>query len=480
MDAEMQRGKRDRRQKRRGAPVSSGGRRRSSTTMGAAVRCSVAVAAGLTIGASQQTSAQGVTSGASPTPGAAQLAPVVVTATRTESDPFDVPASLERVEGSGIRNARLQVNISESLGGGARTARTRPAELRAGRADLGARLRRALDVRHARRAPLCGRHSGHACRTARGRSRTSISARSGRIEVLRGPFSALYGNSSGGVRAGVHRRRVDGAPQLVHRHLARRQRWAAFGSGLQHQRRRQRLRLRARARAGFTDRWLPRSQRRRARGWATCRLDLEAGRRAARLDADRPTAVSNCQAQDPLGLTRAQFECRPTRRPTRSALTFNTRKTVRPDAGWAWCYERACDDQVNHAAVAWSTAASAAPSSSRRSRSAPQANPLHPGGVIDWSATMRHRSALDVRTTLAGRRFEVVGGLCLRRACASSGAATRTSSAPPSACRARCAATSRTTVSNARPVPAGASGSSPTAGTLHAGVRHSHVRFRVR
>ncbi|MEO6744741.1 MAG: TonB-dependent siderophore receptor, partial [Caldimonas sp.] len=45
-----------------------------------------------------------------------RLAPVVVTATRTEALPFDVPASIDRIDGSGIRDARLQVNLSESLG----------------------------------------------------------------------------------------------------------------------------------------------------------------------------------------------------------------------------------------------------------------------------------------------------------------------------------------------------------------------------
>ena len=48
---------------------------------------------------------------------ATTLAPVVVTATRTEALPFDVPASIDRIDGSGIRDARLQVNLSESLGG---------------------------------------------------------------------------------------------------------------------------------------------------------------------------------------------------------------------------------------------------------------------------------------------------------------------------------------------------------------------------
>ena len=52
-----------------------------------------------------------------PGPGPLRLAPVVVTATRTEASPFDVPASIDRIGSELIRDARPQVNISESLGG---------------------------------------------------------------------------------------------------------------------------------------------------------------------------------------------------------------------------------------------------------------------------------------------------------------------------------------------------------------------------
>ena len=44
------------------------------------------------------------------------LAPVVVTATRTEAAPFDVPASIDRIDGEALRAGRAQVNLSEGLG----------------------------------------------------------------------------------------------------------------------------------------------------------------------------------------------------------------------------------------------------------------------------------------------------------------------------------------------------------------------------
>ena len=44
------------------------------------------------------------------------LEPVVITATRSEAAPFDVPASINRIDGEALRAGRAQVNISEGLG----------------------------------------------------------------------------------------------------------------------------------------------------------------------------------------------------------------------------------------------------------------------------------------------------------------------------------------------------------------------------
>lgn len=43
------------------------------------------------------------------------LSAVVITATRVDAPGFDVPASIDRLEGDEIRAGRAQVNISESL-----------------------------------------------------------------------------------------------------------------------------------------------------------------------------------------------------------------------------------------------------------------------------------------------------------------------------------------------------------------------------
>ena len=58
-----------------------------------------------------QTQAQGQT------PPQVQLPPVTVTATRVDTAAFDVPASIDRIEGDSVREGRLQVNISDGLAG---------------------------------------------------------------------------------------------------------------------------------------------------------------------------------------------------------------------------------------------------------------------------------------------------------------------------------------------------------------------------
>ena len=124
--------------------------------------------------------------------------PVVVTATRIEADPFDVPASIDRVDGEQIRAGRLQVNLSESLGvvpGLALQNRQNYAQdLQLSIRGFGARS--SFGIRGVRLYV-----DGIPATQPDGQGQlTNIDLASvDRIEVLRGPFSALYGNSSGGV-----------------------------------------------------------------------------------------------------------------------------------------------------------------------------------------------------------------------------------------------------------------------------------------
>jgi iron complex outermembrane recepter protein len=137
---------------------------------------------------------------AAPTAAAGQvrLAPVVVTATRTEAAPFDVPASIDRIGAETIRDGRPQINISESLGGVAgllaRDRQNYAQDVQISVRGFGARS--TFGIRGVRLYV-----DGIPATLPDGQGQiTNVDLGSAeRIEVLRGPFSALYGNSSGGV-----------------------------------------------------------------------------------------------------------------------------------------------------------------------------------------------------------------------------------------------------------------------------------------
>ncbi|WP_395699415.1 TonB-dependent receptor family protein [Aquabacterium sp.] len=140
-----------------------------------------------------------------------------------------------------------------------------------------------------------------------------------RIEVLRGPFSALYGNSSGGViavfGAPVRGQQVEASADVgsFGLHQARVGFAAPLGAGLD---------LRASLSAMETDGFRPQSAAQRQLG--NLRLGWQSGNDTLVLRISDHTQ----RAQDPLGLDRAQFNADP-RQTTPQALQFDTRKTIR-------------------------------------------------------------------------------------------------------------------------------------------------------
>lgn len=127
-----------------------------------------------------------------------RLAPVVVTGTRIEQNSFDLPMSIDSVEGETIREGRLQVNLSESAArvpGVVVNNRNNPAQ------DLAIQIRgfgsrSAFGVRGVR---LYSDGIPLTMPDGQGQTGTFNLDTAKRVEYLRGPFSALYGNSSGGV-----------------------------------------------------------------------------------------------------------------------------------------------------------------------------------------------------------------------------------------------------------------------------------------
>ena len=130
----------------------------------------------------------------------ATLETTVVTATRTERAALDVPASVDVIERNEVRDAQWRVNLSESLarvpGVVALNRQNYAQDLQISIRGFGARstfgvrgVRLYLDGIPASQPDGQGQVSNFPLDAV------------DRIEVLRGPFSALYGNSSGGVIA---------------------------------------------------------------------------------------------------------------------------------------------------------------------------------------------------------------------------------------------------------------------------------------
>src|ERR687894_1388876 len=123
---------------------------------------------------------------------------VVVTATRAPRPSLEVPASVERIYGDEIREGRPQVNLSESLGRvpgiTVQNRQNYAQDLQISSRGFGARA--TFGVRGIR---LIADGIPATMPDGQGQGSTFALGSAERIEVLRGPFSSLYGNASGGV-----------------------------------------------------------------------------------------------------------------------------------------------------------------------------------------------------------------------------------------------------------------------------------------
>jgi iron complex outermembrane receptor protein len=328
-----------------------------------------------------------------------QLPTITVTATRSESAPFDVPASVDAIDGARLRDAaRPEVNVSESIGlipgVTARDRQNYAQDLQLSIRGFGARS--TFGVRGVRLYV-----DGIPATMPDGQGQLSHIdlASAGRIEILRGPFSVLYGNSSGGVMQ-VFTEAGEGPPTVSGS--------VAVGSnGL--------MRPGIRA-SGATPSlgYVVSANKFRVDGWrehSSAERDLA----NARLDIKREegdwTIVANTldlRADDPLGLTRAQFESAP-RVVDASATTFDTRKTVRQSQLGAVHEHRMPGGDRLRIMLYGGTR------DTQQFQAIPvaaQTSALHPGGVIGLSRTY---AGLDLRWTthkqLAGEPLEIVAGL---------------------------------------------------------------------
>jgi iron complex outermembrane receptor protein len=123
---------------------------------------------------------------------------VVVSGSRAPHDSFDLPAAVDAVSGERIRDGQPRVNVSESLiavpGLNVQNRQNYAQDLQISSRGFGARS--AFGVRGVR---LITDGIPATMPDGQGQAATFNLDMADRIEVLRGPFSALYGNHSGGV-----------------------------------------------------------------------------------------------------------------------------------------------------------------------------------------------------------------------------------------------------------------------------------------
>ncbi|MFT7776442.1 TonB-dependent receptor family protein [Roseateles sp.] len=329
-------------------------------------------------------------------PAPVKLEPVVVTATRTEAAPFDLPASIDRISGDELRAGRAQVNISEGLGGVpgllARDRQNYAQDVQISVRGFGARA--SFGIRGVR---VYVDDIPATLPDGQGQITNVEIGTVGRVEVLRGPFSALYGNSSGGVIS-IYSEAPVGPPKLDAS--------AAFGSdGLR------RLAASSSGKTGGfaytlgasrfeTDGYRQHSQTERRLGNAKLSWKL-GGDTQLTLVAN---SVELPEAQDPLGLTRAQWQAAP-RGVDPAAISFDTRKTMQQTQG-GLVLEHGIDEANSLRVMVYqghrtTTQFQAIPV-------ATQASALHPGGVIDLS---RDYEGADIRWRWKSTTANVVAGI---------------------------------------------------------------------
>ena len=334
-------------------------------------------------------------------PVATDVEPVVITGSLAERRAVDAPYAITVLDAATLRSSGPLVNLSEAM------ARV-PGLVVANRNNY------AQDLQISARG--FGARAGFGVRGLRlytdgipatmpdGQGQVSHFDLAGaqRVEVLRGPFSVLYGNSSGGVialvSAAAREGRAEGGIDVGSFGLrqVRASVAAPLGAGFD---------LRASAAALEWEGFRPHSAAQKKSG--NLRLGYES-------DADRVLLLVGAldqPADDPLGLTRDQFDVDPYQTTTQAGQ-FDTRKTARQlQAGAAWRHRFAAAGPLRESTltaysgqrsvVQWLAIAAAT-----------QSNARHGGGVIDFD---RSYDGVDARLAWRWDGIDLVTGAALER-----------------------------------------------------------------
>ena len=340
----------------------------------------------------------GARSVAEPAP---DLSPIVVTATRVAESSFDVPASVDLVGRAEIRNGQLQENISESLmtvpGVSAESRQNYAQDLQLSIRGFGARS--SFGVRGVR---LYSDGIPGTMPDGQGQFSQFDLGSADRMEVLRGPFSALYGNSSGGVIAIF----TEDAPPGYY--LDGTAEYGTFNT--------QRYALKTTGDDGTlnyvidavhfqTDGYRFHSSAERDNFNSKLKLAIS--------ETSSLTLVVNAIetpfVQDPMGLTRAQLEAN-REQASPAALLYNTRKSLDQEQLGVIYEDKLSQEDT------FSTTIYSGHRATTQFQSIPQATeekePLYPGGVIDLNrAFFGIDSHLTDERKVAGTALQTVGGL---------------------------------------------------------------------
>ena len=252
------------------------------------------------------------------------ISEVVVTATRLEISAFNVPAAISRVSGEDLREAALGINLADDMasvpGLLARNRNNYAQDQQISIRGIGSNS--AFGIRGVRvyqdGIPATGPDG-------QGQVSQFNLDSADRVEILRGPFSALYGNSSGGV---IQLFTANGKEPLELRSSVAYGSFDTFRAGVSASGTQGALGYNA----AFTHFTLDGN-----RDHSSARNESFNGKVDYTFnDSNRISVIGNVvsrpDAQDPLGLTLAQFNANP-EQTTAVATQFNTRKSLEQQQG---------------------------------------------------------------------------------------------------------------------------------------------------
>lgn len=334
-----------------------------------------------------------------PDESADELTVIVVSATRTQERSLDLPVSIDRIDRAQIQPGQLEENLSESLsavpGASVEMRQNYAQDLQISVRGFGARS--SFGVRGVR---LYADGIPGTMPDGQGQFSQFDLGSADHIEVLRGPFSALYGNSSGGV---ISLYSEEGPPAGIVTATAAwgdfdQHRYALKAAGTD-----QRLNYLVDAVHFDTDGYRDHSAAERNNFNSKLRLDL--GNARLTLVANM---VETPFVEDPLGLTAAQLASDPRQAGT-GAIAYNTRKDLSQEQA-GLIYEEALSPDLDLTALIYG-----GHRSTIQFQSIPmstEANPLSPGGVIDLG---RGFGGTDVHATermeVAATPLSLTGGV---------------------------------------------------------------------